>query len=152
MNNHPLSPRLNEFVLNWFEQNKDLFMVYPVPQFNLADADGTFNYFVEHWKIYGKIPMWFDDNQDNIFGSTEVNAKFRAWHDYIHVITKNDFSLQGEINSYKYQREMIPSSWVWERALMQAEIVGQGIYYSSNSEPIPSQRMFALNYIKSYLV
>ncbi len=152
MNKHPLSARLNEFILNWFEQNRDLFHVYDKPQFDLSNADASYQYFRDHWASYKTIPMWYDDNEDNIFGSTEVNAKFRAWHDYIHVTTKNDFSLQGEINSFRVQRQALPVTWRWERALMEAEIVGQGMHYSSSNEPIPSQRMFALNYINAYLV
>ena len=148
-NTHSLSPRLNEFILNWFEQNQDLFTVYDKPQFNLDDADGTFYAFLQHWNTNKTIPMWYDDNQDNIFGSTEVNAKFRAWHDYVHVMTRNDFSLQGEINSYKYQRTFLPMEWSWERMLLQAEIVGQAMHYCSSKEPIASQRDFALNYINS---
>jgi hypothetical protein len=148
---YSLSPRLNTFILKWFEQNSHLFCVYDEPQFRLEDADTSYHAFREHFKKHGTIPMWYDNNEDNIFGSTEVNAKFRAWHDYIHVSSRNDFSLQGEIMSFRIQRRALPVEWRWERALMEAEIIGQGMHYSSSSEVIPSQRQFALNYIKTFI-
>lgn len=147
----PFSSRLNQFILDWWERNKHLFSQYSTPQFIPDDADKTFDVFTQHWKQKGTIPMWYDENDDNIFASREVNAKFRAWHDFIHVMTGNDFSLQGEINSYEVQQSFIPREWEWERALMKAEIVGQAEYYTKNGmgSPIPSQREFALNYIES---
>lgn len=145
----PFSKRLNNFVLNWFEENKDYFEVFSEPQFNLDDADETFIRFKEHWLKTGKIPMWYDDNYDNTFGNREVNAKFRAWHDYMHVITDNDFSLLGEIKTFNKQKRLLPKDWEYERLILRAEIVGQAEHYSKSKEPIKSQREFATNYIKN---
>lgn len=150
MNNHPFSVRLNKFILNWFEVNVDLFQVYDKSQFDFSDAEQTFKEFTEHYQKFGTVPMWYDDNKNNIFGSTEVNAKFRAWHDYIHVITDNNFSLEGERNSFNFQKEFLPDDWIFEIELLEAEIVGQGIHYTNFPEVlIQDQRRFALNYIKS---
>ena len=150
MNNFPFSHRLNNFVLNWFNVNIDLFQVYDQSQFDFSNAENTFKEFKAHFESKGTIPMWYDDNQCNIFGSTIVNAMFRAWHDYIHVITNNNFSLEGEINSFNFQKEFLPKEWRFEIELLEAEIVGQGIHYTEfPDKPIENQREFALNYIKS---
>lgn len=151
-NNIPYSPRLNDFVLDWFEQNKHFFHVYETSQFNLDDANLSFNYFKEHFKLHGTIPMWYDSNEDNIFGSTEVNAKFRAWHDYMHIVNGFDFSLEGEIKTYHKQQKLLPKMWYWERLLLQSEIIGQGIYYTFSDKTIESQRAFALDFIFNVIV
>lgn len=150
MNNHPFSQRLNTFILSWFETYVDYFQVYDKSQFDFSNAEQTFRDFTEHYQTKGTIPMWYDDNENNIFGSTVVNAMFRAWHDYIHVMTDNNFSLEGEINSFKVQSKMLPADWAFEIELLEAEIVGQGIHYTNFPDVIISdQRNFALNYIKN---
>lgn len=150
--NNPFSQRLNSFILSWFDTHKEFFQVYEKSQFDFSDAEQTFREFTEHYQSKGTIPMWYDDNENNIFGSIEVNAKFRAWHDYIHVITDNNFSLIGEIASFNFQKEMIPQDWKFEIELLEAEIVGQGIHYTNNPDVIiGDQRNFALNYIKNKL-
>lgn len=143
----PFSVRLNAFVWLWFKDNRKLFKVYKKSQFNFDDVTETFTIFTEHFKKYGTIPMWYDDNEDNIFADCEINAKFRAWHDYIHVVNGFDFSLCGEVKSYVAQVKSLPKDWKYERQLMEAEIVGQGIHYTQSNEPIQSQRDFAINYI-----
>ena len=93
--------------------------------------------------------MWYDNNYDTIFANREVNAKFRAWHDWMHIKTNNNFSLEGEKAVYAIQSKMLPKSWQFEKLLLKSEIVGQAEYYSENTTPIPDQRKFTLNYIKN---
>jgi hypothetical protein len=148
----PFSLRLNKFVENWFEQNKDKFVVYPESKFNFSDAGTTFKEFTDHYKEKGTVPMWFDDNEDNTFGSTVVNAKFRAFHDYMHVVTGNDFSLGGEKKVYEIQQAMLPKDWELERQIMYCEIVKQAEHYSKDgAEPIKNQREFTREYLNKLI-
>jgi len=138
----PFSKRLNTFIDEWFEQNKDKFTVYEESQFDFIDIDSTFKRFKDHYSEFKTIPMWFDDNADNIFADTSINAKFRAWHDYSHILVDADFSLSGEIETYHYQQSLLPLDWEFERKLMYCEIVEQAKHYSSGGETIKNQREF----------
>lgn len=149
MNNYPFSHRLNNFILRWWTNNASSFQMYDKPQFDLNDAQATFEYFKEHWRLYKTIPMWNDGSECNIFGCPNINAMFRAWHDYMHVVTDNNFTLEGEIRTFNVQKRMIPKHWKLEKLLMQAEIVGQGIWYTFSNKTIPNQRTFALDYIST---
>lgn len=143
-----LSPRLNAFILDWFEANINLFQVYDKSQFNLSNVEQTFQEFTNHFKEFGTVPMWFDVNQSvNIFGCSEVNSKFRAWHDYMHVITCNGFTIEGEVRTFNRQKRQLPKDWLWEKLLLEAEIVGQGFHYTFSDKSISNQRAFALQYI-----
>ena len=143
----PFSQRLNNFIIEWFEANKDKFKVYQSSQFNLDDADETFKRFSDHYRDYKTIPMWYDNNEDNIFADTTVNAKFRAWHDYLHVIRNADFSLEGEKRVYTYQQSFLPLDWEFEKKLMYCEIVKQAEFYSAGGKKIENQREFTRNYL-----
>lgn len=145
----PFSKRLNTFIEEWFEQNKDKFTIYPESQFDFKDIDDTFKRFTDHYREFQTIPMWYDDNKDNIFADTVINAKFRAWHDYMHVLYDFDFSLNGEINTYNEQQKLLPLEWELERKLMYCEIVEQAKHYSSGGETIKNQRKFTKNYLKT---
>ena len=148
--NNPFSERLNGFILRWWTNNAQHFKMYDSPQFQLDNAGETFKSFTREWTLNKTIPMWNDGCTNNIFGSAEINAMFRAWHDYMHVTTGNDFTLQGEIKTYKIQVEMLPTHWTYERMLLQAEIVGQGIHYTFSDKIISDQREFARNYLKTF--
>lgn len=146
----PFSQRLNNFILHWWVGNASHFKMYNSPQFQLDNAKETFESFTKEWNLNKTIPMWNDNSKENIFGNAEINAMFRAWHDYMHVVTGNDFTLQGEINTYQIQVEMLPKHWTYERMLLQAEIVGQGIHYTFSDKIISDQREFARNYLKTF--
>lgn len=149
MNNRAFSSRLNRFIYDWWMSNCASFKFYNSPQFQLDNAGETFESFTREWTLNKTIPMWDDLCDNNIFGDSRINAMFRAWHDYMHVTTGNDFTLQGEINTYKIQVEMLPKDWTYERMLLQAEIVGQGVHYTFSDKIISNQREFARNYIKT---
>lgn len=143
----PFSQQLNNFIEVWFAQNNEKFKQYQESQFNLDDADETFKRFSAHYKDYNTIPMWYDQNEDNIFADTIVNAKFRAWHDYCHILLGADFSLAGEKRVYTYQQSLLPLDWEFERKLMYCEIVKQAEHYSSGGKTIGNQREFTRNYL-----
>ena len=144
----PFSKRLNHFIESWFEANKDKFTVYQESQFNFDNAEETFNLFTEHYRDFKTIPMWYDHNEDNIFADTTVNAKFRAWHDYCHILLSFNFSLSGEIEVYNYQQFLLPLRWMFERKLIYCEIVKQAEHYSSGGKTIKNQRKFTKKYLK----
>ena len=143
----PFSKRFNQFIEDWFEANKDKFKVYPKSQFNFDNIEETFKLFTDHYREFNTIPMWYDDNTDNIFADTTINAKFRAWHDYTHIFLGADFTLQGEIEVYKYQSMLLPLDWEFERKLMYCEIVKQAEFYTNGGKRIKNQRKFTKKYL-----
>lgn len=143
----PFSQRLNSFILKWFEDNEDKFELYSESQFNFNNIDETFKKFTEYYKKYKKIPLWYDNNQDNIFANIVVNGRFRGWHDYCHVLIDADFSLSGEKRVYTYQQSLLPLDWEFERKLMYCEIVKQAEHYSSGGKTIENQRYFTRKYL-----
>lgn len=145
----PFSKRFNQFIEDWFESNKDKFMVSDKSPFNFNDIDSTFKLFTDHYRQFNAITMWYDDNEDNIFADTVINAKFRAWHDYTHVFLNADFTLDKEKEVYLYQSMLLPLDWEYERQLMYCEIVKQAEHYSSGGKTIKNQRKFTKNFLKT---
>jgi hypothetical protein len=145
----PFSEKLNSFIVDWFENNRDKFSTYEKSQFNFDDVEQTYKDFKDHYDKLGTVPMWFDTNEDNIFGDIEVNAKFRAWHDYYHVLLSKGFSLSDEKEVYEEQQKLLPKDWDFERRLLYCEIVKQAEFYTENKKKkIKNQRKFTKEFLK----
>lgn len=143
----PFSERLNRFIKDWYSLNCEKFRVYDKSQFDFTNIEDTFKRFTKHYKQHNSIPIWYDDNEDNIFGDIKINGKFRAWHDYFHILLNADFTLEGEKKVYEHQQALLPKDWGFERKLMYCEIVKQAEHYSSGGKTIKDQRLFTKNYL-----
>lgn len=144
----PFSNRLNNFVLDWFEIHKDTFIFTDKDNFDSDNIEATFE---NHKKIYretGKIYIWTGCSENTIFGSPEINHKFRAWHDYIHLNYFLGYSIIEESIVCDIQKDMLPVDWIFERKLIECEIRGQAHYFYLNNKFINNQRLFSSLWIQ----
>ncbi len=144
----PFSERFNKFILDWHLANGDKFDLYDTKQFDSENIEATYNFYVAHYELKGTIPMWDDQDNRNIFGSSLINSYFRGWHDLVHILNGFKFDFEGEVKSYQVQAKELPEDWYFERQLMFCEIVGQAAHYSAGGEPIRDQREFTKKHLQ----
>jgi len=145
--NIPFSEKLNQFIKLWFEAHGNTFVFTNEDNFNPEDIEGTFK---SHKKIYretGKIYIWTGESDNTIFGDRKINYYFRAWHDYIHLNYNLGYSITEESIVCNIQRDMLPKEWVFEKELINAEIIGQAHYFYMNNDFVKNQRLFTANYL-----
>jgi len=147
--NIPFSDKLNQFIKLWFENHKDTFVFTENDNFDSNDIEATFE---SHKKIYretGKIYIWTGASENTIFGDEKINHYFRAWHDYIHLNYNLGYSITEESIVCNIQRDMLPNEWVFEKDLINAEIIGQAHYFYRNNKFVENQRLFTAIYLDS---
>ena len=144
----PFSTRFNEWIEQWFENHKDLFVFVNEDDFDETDIQGTFDKHVQRFKETGKIHIWTGASDHTIFGEPTVNHKFRAWHDYIHITYGYGYDFVGESICSAIQQSMLPTNWHFERNLVHAEIVGQAQYFMVNGNFLNDQRLFTYLYLQ----
>lgn len=150
--NIPFSNKLNQFVKLWFENHKDTFVFTENDNFDSNDIEATFE---SHKKIYretGKIYIWTGESENTIFGNEKINHYFRAWHDYIHLNYNLGYSITEESIVCNIQRDMLPNEWIFEKELINAEIIGQAHYFYMNNNFVKNQRLFTVNYIDNSII
>lgn len=68
-----------------------------LPQYEIRDlAPETLKDVVSTFKNTGKLVIWSGASENTIWGDSHSNYLFRAWHDYIHILTLGEFNSQGE--------------------------------------------------------
>ncbi len=90
--------------------------------------------------------------ENNIYGSPAINVAARAWHDWVHVQMGFDFSPDGEKATYLYQLRQLErlidtSDIALLKRLMEAEIVGQSLYYARHQRFVRDQRGFVIDWL-----
>lgn len=118
-------------------------------------APDTYEGLIRHTSKTGRILVWSGASDTTIYGDSEVNYAFRAWHDFVHFTYRFGFSLIGEINTYQIQRNQLlkqfgdnPETQEFVKYI-HAEVVGQAEYeINFNQFPI-DQCAFVLDYIKT---
>jgi hypothetical protein len=143
----PFSKKLNQFIKLWFKTHKDIFIFTNEDNFNPNDIEGTFNAHKKIYKETGKVHIWTGESENTIFGKEKINHYFRAWHDYIHLNYNLGYSITEESIVCNIQRDMLPSDWVFEKELINAEIIGQAHYFYINNDFVKNQRLFTANYL-----
>lgn len=143
----PFSQRLNDFINKWFEEHQHIFTFTDVDDFDGDDLEGTLKRYQEVYKQEGIIKIWTGASDNTIFGTAEMNWKFRAWHDYIHITQGFGFDFAGESIVCQIQKEMIPSDWLYEKDLIHTEIIGQAQFFVHNGFFIDDQRRFTSVYM-----
>ena len=110
--------------------------------------------------------VWNGASDSTIFDSDEQNFRARAVHDYIHLITYNDFTPDGERATCEQQVRWMESAWASrayvshalpERtlhdlsdaiAVVRAEVAGQVEYNETHGGAFPEDQLqFALDYL-----
>ena len=148
-NSIPFSEKLNDFISDWFELHKDIFVFTDKDNFDSNNIEATFEL---HKKIYrntGKIHIWNGASDKTIFGDSIINCKFRAWHDYIHINYNLGYSITEESIVCDIQKDMLPFTWDFEKKLIECEIRGQVHYFYRNNKFVENQRLFTIKWLES---
>lgn len=143
----PFSRQLNNFISQWYEQNWEHFLFTDEDDFDENDIQGTFERHVQRFKETGTIKIWTGASEGTIFGKPTINHYFRAWHDYIHITEGLGYDFVGESIVCEIQKSQLPSTWIFEKELIQSEIVGQAQYFMTNGDFLKNQRRFTHRYL-----
>ena len=143
----PFSGSLNDFLIEWFESKKDIFVFTDEDDFNADDIEGTFKAHKKRFKETGKIHIWTGCSENSVFGSSRVNHIFRAWHDYTHIVNGLGYSITEEAIVCDIQKDQLPKDWYFEKDLVDCEIRGQAHYFFINNRFITDQRRFTINWM-----
>lgn len=144
----PFSPRLNEWIIDWYGNHKDIFVFTDFDDFNGINIKETLNLHLERFKSTGKILIWTGSNSNSIYGTNE-NLMLHCWHDHTHITHNCGFSFAGESMVAAIQASMLPEEWVLEKELITIDIVGQNQYFGIHKEFVKDQRKFVIDYLKS---
>jgi hypothetical protein len=117
------------------------------------DAPATYKALRAHLDA-GKRMVVFDGGSDGtIYADNEVNYAMRAWHDWCHYRCGNDFSVEGETANCRVQQAQLVELYGdcettrrWCR-ILEAEIIGQRLYYEKHKQYVTDQRAFVLAYL-----
>ena len=150
----PFSPRLNEWLLNFYQQNKETFIFTDTDEFDGKNIRQSLLRQVERYQKTGKILVWTGASDKTIFGenSSGINGNwaFRCFHELIHTSKQLGFDFAGESMVCSIQCSILPVDWVLERELIQIEIIGQNQYFNVHKCFLDDQRRFAIDYMMDF--
>lgn len=144
--NEPFSKRFNVFIETWFEQNKEKFNLVDHDEFDDTDSKTAFTNMKDRFNETGKIHV-VQTNFPTIFGSSEVYDKFRAWHDYLHVVCNCGFDVGSESIVAVVQASKLPADWLIEKEMILAQILGTNQYYKIHKDYVKDHRQFMADYL-----
>lgn len=148
-NDTPFSPRLNEWLTDWYEKHKEIFVFVDEDDFDPKDIKGTLNRHIAQYKLNKTINIWTQQSQNSIYGNSLVNVYFRCFHSYTHVINEIGYNLLGESIVCHIQISHLPQDWLLEHQLFLQEIIAQNLYYATHKCFVSNQRLFAVNFLKN---
>lgn len=144
--NEPFSKRFNIFVETWFEENKEKFNMVDHDEFDDTDYKTAFINMKNRFEETGKINV-VATNFPTIFGNSEIYDKFRAWHDYMHVMCNCGFDVGSESIVATVQASKLPADWLLEKELIIAQITGTNQYYKIHKDYVKNHRQFIADYL-----
>lgn len=112
-----------------------LIRAFPPLVWVMTDTDGGFISVEEAYANNQPLPIWGGSWEGSIWGSKELNALFRAYHDSVHMLYGCDFSLEGELKASVIQADHAHSIGLDELAqVLVIETAGQALYYDTNGK------------------
>jgi hypothetical protein len=145
----PMDPALNATILsiaaNLFPQGFDV----------APDAPGTYKALKALLDAGKRLVVYDGGCEGTIYANPAVNHAFRAWHDWSHWKGGHDFSVAGEYAVFNMQRELLfdlygdhdqTRRWI---NILDAEVVGQRLFYERYKRFIDDQRGFIEAYMKN---
>lgn len=142
----PFSTKLNDWIIDWFNNNRNIVELTETNNFDPNDLKGTFLEHKDYFREYGKIRIWKGASNNTIYGSSNVNLYFRAWHDHTHITNDLGYSPIEESIVAEIQKSQLPEDWIIERKLIDIEVTGQVQYHYLNGEFVKDQRQFTAIY------
>ena len=123
--------------------------------FDVSDAaPDTYRKLKAHLDAGNRMVVAKSGSEGTIYGEPEVNYAFRAWHDWCHWRGEHDFTPEGELAVFRMQAWHLRQTYgateqslQWAR-ILEAEVVGQRLYYEAHKTYVTDQRAF----IQAYMV
>lgn len=117
-----------------------------------ASAPETFRQLQQELRKRGRISVSDKGCENNIYGSHAVNHCARAWHDWVHLECSLGFEPSGELAAFQYQTRQVAKLLDVSTAseinlLLEAEIVGQSLYFQRHRKYVKNQRVFVARYL-----
>jgi len=105
----------------------------------------------------GRVTINSANSDNTIYGCPTINVMSRAWHDWAHLQGGYGFSVEGEANAWRLQsqqiRELVSGDLSdYLCAVLEAEIVGQSMYYHRHRRFVQRQREFVEAYLEDPLL
>lgn len=143
----PFSQSLNKWVESEFEKIAKDFIIGFVSYDPYEDAEQMFNDMDNGVMMVSNLYC-----NNTIFGSPEINCKFRVVHDFLHYKHKLSFSVSDEckVNHYQTTEAYKAKLSKFDIALLNIETVGQVIYYDTNNDFPTNQRDFTIQQLKDF--
>ena len=139
----PFSETLNKFINEFYETHKDTFVI--VDNDDFVSPEISFNIHLQRFRKTGKIHIWNGSSENSIYGNSETNIKFRAWHDYTHMTNELGYTFDDESIVAKIQAAFLPIES--DKKLLLADVIGQGEYFNNFGEFPIDQRRFVATYL-----
>jgi hypothetical protein len=119
------------------------------------NAPRTLKALKDEYRSRGRITVYSGGSDKTIFDDAGVNQDFRAWHDWCHLRLDADFSPRGEAMACDLQAAHIRVRYGAGETgrelvkLLEAEVIGQSLYYQKYKEYVDDQRAFAIAYMQN---
>jgi hypothetical protein len=117
------------------------------------DAPASYRALRAHLDAGKRMVVYDGGSEGTIYADPEVNYAMRAWHDWAHYTCGNDFSIEGETANCRVQQAQLlelygdcETTRRWCR-ILDAEIIGQRLYYAKHGTYVRDQRAFVLHYL-----
>lgn len=90
------------------------------------------------------VPVFYDGNAKNLYGSAMANTRFRAWHDAVHLshglsFKADDERMVGWLQYCELRKLGAPAHVAW---LVYLDVVSQVDYYAEHKQFVPDQLAF----------
>lgn len=117
-------------------------------------APATYRELKSHLDAGNRMVVYNGGCEGTIYADTEVNYAFRAWHDWCHWRGAHDFSERGEASVCAMQSLQLlelygdgsqTARWI---KILQAEVVGQRLYYQRHKRYVDDQQGFVEAYLE----
>lgn len=89
--------------------------------------------------------VWDGASDSTIFSRSDINYIYRAHHDYAHAYYRLDTVAQDELSLSRTLEAQAPTREI--KALINAELAGQVMYYLQHGEFPQDQKHFCIDYL-----
>ncbi len=118
----------------------------------------TTNNYMKFMELGRPFRISMEGNMNTIYGNEMVNILSRVWHDRTHFVNKFDFSVEGEMLTFRMQElelysEMLNSEIPFKirkavSIILDIEINEQRKYFEENNKFVENQYEFVYNKFK----
>lgn len=129
------------FTLNEYVKREASKLRYEIKDIAPSSIDEV----IRNYHERGIVTVWSGASDATIFGDASVNYAFRAWHDLTHILTGNNFTLQGETITALHQIATLPQGIA---RIVLIEVIGQASHYFQHGHFPSNQIHFTMDALK----